>query len=105
MHGTLSSSGGGGQAGEEEPEQFFAVELQRGQRGFGFSIRGGREFHSMPLFVLRMAVDGELSQRLVESSIESDPSTIMMISRHNQEIVEYSPSNAAYHGHKWIIQI
>jgi hypothetical protein len=35
------------------------VELARGQRGFGFSIRGGREFHSMPLFVLRMAVDGE----------------------------------------------
>jgi len=41
-----------------EEEQYFAVELQRGQRGFGFSIRGGREFHSMPLFVLRMAVDG-----------------------------------------------
>ena len=42
-----------------EEEQYFAVELQRGQRGFGFSIRGGREFHSMPLFVLRMAVDGK----------------------------------------------
>ena len=42
-----------------EEDQYFAVELQRGQRGFGFSIRGGREFHSMPLFVLRMAVDGE----------------------------------------------
>jgi len=41
-----------------EEDQYFAVELQRGQRGFGFSIRGGREFHSMPLFVLRMAVDG-----------------------------------------------
>merc|ERR1719433_2324576 len=47
--------------GEEEhhqQDQYFALELQRGQRGFGFSIRGGREFHSMPLFVLRMAVDG-----------------------------------------------
>merc|ERR1740131_884993 len=44
---------------EEDPQdQYFAVELHRGQRGFGFSIRGGREFHSMPLFVLRMAVDG-----------------------------------------------
>jgi len=42
-------------------DQFFAVQLDRGQRGFGFSIRGGREFHSMPLFVLRMAVDGEFS--------------------------------------------
>ena len=26
--------------------------------GFGFSIRGGKEFQSMPLFVLRIAVDG-----------------------------------------------
>ena len=42
----------------ELDDQFYAVELQRGARGFGFSIRGGREFHSMPLFVLRIAVDG-----------------------------------------------
>jgi len=48
---------------EEDPQdQYFALELQRGQRGFGFSIRGGREFHSMPLFVLRMAVDGPAAQ-------------------------------------------
>merc|ERR1740116_526391 len=60
-----------------DEDQFFAVELGRGMKGFGFSIRGGREFHSMPLFVLRMAVDGELSQYLVASSIESDPSTIV----------------------------
>merc|ERR1719244_522148 len=45
-----------------EEDQYFAVELQQGQRGFGFSIRGGREFHSMPLFVLRMAVDGPATQ-------------------------------------------
>ena len=38
--------------------QYYAVELSRGGRGFGFSIRGGREFQSMPLFVLRIAVDG-----------------------------------------------
>ena len=31
------------------------VELQRGSRGFGFSIRGGQEFGAMPLFVLRIA--------------------------------------------------
>ncbi|XP_023338939.1 membrane-associated guanylate kinase, WW and PDZ domain-containing protein 1 isoform X4 [Eurytemora carolleeae] len=46
----------GAHLGDED--QYFAVELGRGNRGFGFSIRGGREFHSMPLFVLRMAVDG-----------------------------------------------
>ncbi len=34
------------------------MELQRGARGFGFSIRGGLEFKAMPLFVLRIAVDG-----------------------------------------------
>ena len=34
------------------------VELERGSRGFGFSIRGGQEFGSMPLFVLRIAEDG-----------------------------------------------
>ncbi|CAB3406299.1 unnamed protein product [Caenorhabditis bovis] len=34
------------------------VELERGARGFGFSIRGGQEFSSMPLFVLRIADDG-----------------------------------------------
>ena len=50
-----------------DEDQFFAVELGRGMKGFGFSIRGGREFHSMPLFVLRMAVDGELSHNLEES--------------------------------------
>ena len=42
----------------EMDDQYYAVELGRGARGFGFSIRGGREFHSMPLFVLRIAVDG-----------------------------------------------
>ena len=42
----------------EMDDQYYAVELARGARGFGFSIRGGREFQSMPLFVLRIAVDG-----------------------------------------------
>merc|ERR1740116_354938 len=45
-----------------DEDQFFAVELGRGMKGFGFSIRGGREFHSMPLFVLRMAGDGPATQ-------------------------------------------
>ena len=42
----------------DHDECFYAVELQRGDRGFGFSIRGGREFHNMPLFVLRLADSG-----------------------------------------------
>jgi len=44
----------------------YTIELQRGARGFGFSIRGGREFNNMPLFILKIAdggsahVDGRL---------------------------------------------
>lgn len=34
------------------------MHLSRGNRGFGFSIRGGKEFQNMPLFVLRLAEDG-----------------------------------------------
>uniref|UniRef100_A0A8R1I6Y1 PDZ domain-containing protein n=1 Tax=Caenorhabditis japonica TaxID=281687 RepID=A0A8R1I6Y1_CAEJA len=34
------------------------VSLERGTKGFGFSIRGGQEFGAMPLFVLRIADDG-----------------------------------------------
>lgn len=34
-----------------------AVELERGPRGFGFSLRGGKEY-SMGLFILRLAEDG-----------------------------------------------
>jgi hypothetical protein len=41
-----------------EEEQYHAVELSRGTRGFGFSIRGGREFQNMPLFVLQIAESG-----------------------------------------------
>ena len=38
-------------------EEHFAVELQRGTKGFGFSIRGGAEFQQ-ELFVLRIADGG-----------------------------------------------
>ncbi|PNF21214.1 hypothetical protein B7P43_G05085 [Cryptotermes secundus] len=41
-----------------EEEQYHAIELSRGTRGFGFSIRGGREFQNMPLFVLQIAESG-----------------------------------------------
>ncbi|XP_076015043.1 membrane-associated guanylate kinase, WW and PDZ domain-containing protein 2a isoform X2 [Genypterus blacodes] len=36
---------------------FFTVELDKSVKGFGFSIRGGREY-KMDLFVLRLAEDG-----------------------------------------------
>ncbi|XP_061908748.1 membrane-associated guanylate kinase, WW and PDZ domain-containing protein 3a isoform X3 [Entelurus aequoreus] len=35
----------------------FVVELDRSQRGFGFSLRGGKEYN-MGLFILRLAEDG-----------------------------------------------
>ncbi|XP_077539451.1 membrane associated guanylate kinase, WW and PDZ domain containing protein magi isoform X4 [Haemaphysalis longicornis] len=59
--GVVGGGGGGCPDGE-----YHSVELQRGVRGFGFSIRGGREFHSMPLFVLRIADQGpaQLSGKL-----------------------------------------
>ncbi|XP_013929108.1 PREDICTED: membrane-associated guanylate kinase, WW and PDZ domain-containing protein 1-like [Thamnophis sirtalis] len=41
-----------------QPEQdFYTVELERGPKGFGFSLRGGREYN-MDLYVLRLAEDG-----------------------------------------------
>lgn len=38
--------------------QLIHVDLPRGNKGFGFSIRGGWEFGQMPLFILRIAEDG-----------------------------------------------
>uniref|UniRef100_A0A8C7YN95 Membrane-associated guanylate kinase, WW and PDZ domain-containing protein 3 n=1 Tax=Oryzias sinensis TaxID=183150 RepID=A0A8C7YN95_9TELE len=35
----------------------FVVELERSQRGFGFSLRGGKEYN-MGLYILRLAEDG-----------------------------------------------
>lgn len=40
-----------------EPQGCFAVELERSQRGFGFSLRGGKEYN-MGLFILRLAEEG-----------------------------------------------
>ncbi|XP_069484132.1 membrane-associated guanylate kinase, WW and PDZ domain-containing protein 2 isoform X3 [Ambystoma mexicanum] len=36
---------------------YFTVEMEKGTKGFGFSIRGGREY-KMDLYVLRLAEDG-----------------------------------------------
>nr|XP_021384523.1 membrane-associated guanylate kinase, WW and PDZ domain-containing protein 2 isoform X11 [Lonchura striata domestica] len=42
-----------------QPQDFdyFTVDLEKGAKGFGFSIRGGREY-KMDLYVLRLAEDG-----------------------------------------------
>uniref|UniRef100_A0A672JIR6 Membrane associated guanylate kinase, WW and PDZ domain containing 2b n=1 Tax=Salarias fasciatus TaxID=181472 RepID=A0A672JIR6_SALFA len=56
-------SQGGAQPGQMslQPGQadydYFTVELEKSAKGFGFSIRGGREY-KMDLFVLRLAEDG-----------------------------------------------
>ncbi|XP_066183336.1 membrane-associated guanylate kinase, WW and PDZ domain-containing protein 1 isoform X16 [Sylvia atricapilla] len=44
------------QAAQQE-QDFYTVELERGAKGFGFSLRGGREYN-MDLYVLRLAEDG-----------------------------------------------
>uniref|UniRef100_A0A3Q3KJA5 Membrane-associated guanylate kinase, WW and PDZ domain-containing protein 1 n=1 Tax=Monopterus albus TaxID=43700 RepID=A0A3Q3KJA5_MONAL len=40
--------------------EFYSVDLERDSKGFGFSLRGGREYN-MDLYVLRLAEDGEAS--------------------------------------------
>ncbi|XP_045349403.1 membrane-associated guanylate kinase, WW and PDZ domain-containing protein 1 isoform X11 [Leopardus geoffroyi] len=40
-----------------QEQDFYTVELERGAKGFGFSLRGGREYN-MDLYVLRLAEDG-----------------------------------------------
>ncbi|XP_071961683.1 membrane-associated guanylate kinase, WW and PDZ domain-containing protein 3-like isoform X2 [Antedon mediterranea] len=37
---------------------YFNVVLEKGTTGFGFSIRGGREYQNTPIFILRMAPEG-----------------------------------------------
>ncbi|XP_068109914.1 membrane-associated guanylate kinase, WW and PDZ domain-containing protein 1 isoform X8 [Hyperolius riggenbachi] len=41
---------------QQEPE-FYSVDLDKGTKGFGFSLRGGKEYN-MDLYVLRLAEDG-----------------------------------------------
>ncbi|MEE6502566.1 hypothetical protein FKM82_004556 [Ascaphus truei] len=40
-----------------QEQELYIVELDRGPKGFGFSLRGGREYN-MDLYVLRLAEDG-----------------------------------------------
>ncbi|XP_076824351.1 membrane-associated guanylate kinase, WW and PDZ domain-containing protein 3-like isoform X2 [Clavelina lepadiformis] len=42
---------------QQEKRDYTVIQLQRSQKGFGISIRGGREYN-MPLYVLRVARDG-----------------------------------------------
>jgi hypothetical protein len=42
--------------------KLLTVELSRGVKNFGFSIRGGFEFGRMPLFILRIADDGPAAE-------------------------------------------
>ncbi|NXL37614.1 MAGI3 protein, partial [Glaucidium brasilianum] len=47
----------GGRHAQAQNPGCFPVELERGPRGFGFSLRGGKEYN-MGLFILRLAEDG-----------------------------------------------
>uniref|UniRef100_A0A8C4I3D2 Membrane associated guanylate kinase, WW and PDZ domain containing 1b n=2 Tax=Dicentrarchus labrax TaxID=13489 RepID=A0A8C4I3D2_DICLA len=42
---------------EFKDAEFYSVDLERDNKGFGFSLRGGREYN-MDLYVLRLAEDG-----------------------------------------------
>ncbi|CAD5219972.1 unnamed protein product [Bursaphelenchus okinawaensis] len=48
--------------GVEKDFKQIQLELKKGAKGFGFSIRGGFEFENMPLFILRIAEDGPAAQ-------------------------------------------
>ncbi|XP_029104157.1 membrane-associated guanylate kinase, WW and PDZ domain-containing protein 1-like isoform X3 [Scleropages formosus] len=45
------------QAPAPQDAEFYSVDLERDSKGFGFSLRGGREYN-MDLYVLRLAEDG-----------------------------------------------
>uniref|UniRef100_A0A667Y529 Membrane-associated guanylate kinase, WW and PDZ domain-containing protein 1 n=1 Tax=Myripristis murdjan TaxID=586833 RepID=A0A667Y529_9TELE len=42
---------------QQQDAEFYSVDLERDNKGFGFSLRGGREYN-MDLYVLRLAEDG-----------------------------------------------
>jgi hypothetical protein len=49
---------GGKEQQQQQQQNYYEVELHRGSRGFGFSIRGGQEFDAMPLCVLNISKGG-----------------------------------------------
>ncbi|XP_062397307.1 membrane-associated guanylate kinase, WW and PDZ domain-containing protein 1-like isoform X6 [Sardina pilchardus] len=46
-----------GQTQSNQDAEYYSVDLERDSKGFGFSLRGGREYN-MDLYVLRLAEDG-----------------------------------------------
>lgn len=62
------------------------VELERSQRGFGFSLRGGKEYN-MGLFILRLAEDGPaLKDGRIHVSHSSSLSSSFTTSHYTSEI-------------------
>lgn len=55
--------------------EYYSVDLERDSKGFGFSLRGGREYN-MDLYVLRLAEDGAAvrngKMRVWNSQVPSD---------------------------------
>ncbi|NWI55048.1 MAGI3 protein, partial [Calyptomena viridis] len=56
-HGAQSDAAPAAGRSHSQNPGCFPVELERGPRGFGFSLRGGKEYN-MGLFILRLAEDG-----------------------------------------------
>jgi len=52
------SSGDRRTTSSSSSSRLYEVELHRGSRGFGFAIRGGKEFAGMPICVLNIASGG-----------------------------------------------
>uniref|UniRef100_A0A3Q0RPG8 Membrane associated guanylate kinase, WW and PDZ domain containing 1b n=1 Tax=Amphilophus citrinellus TaxID=61819 RepID=A0A3Q0RPG8_AMPCI len=54
---TITTTHTAQQQAAPEDSEFYSVDLERDNKGFGFSLRGGREYN-MDLYVLRLAEEG-----------------------------------------------
>ena len=54
------------------------MELERGAKGFGFSLRGGREYN-MDLYVLRLAEDGP-AERCGKMRVSGEEAGVVVVS-------------------------
>uniref|UniRef100_A0AAQ4RIX7 Membrane-associated guanylate kinase, WW and PDZ domain-containing protein 1 n=1 Tax=Gasterosteus aculeatus aculeatus TaxID=481459 RepID=A0AAQ4RIX7_GASAC len=54
---TITTTHTSQQQAAPEDAEFYSVDLERDNKGFGFSLRGGREYN-MDLYVLRLAEEG-----------------------------------------------
>uniref|UniRef100_A0A7N9B0G7 Membrane-associated guanylate kinase, WW and PDZ domain-containing protein 1 n=1 Tax=Mastacembelus armatus TaxID=205130 RepID=A0A7N9B0G7_9TELE len=54
---TITTTHTAQQQAAPEDAEFYSVDLERDNKGFGFSLRGGREYN-MDLYVLRLAEEG-----------------------------------------------